>query len=280
MIQLPTTNELEVLQSYNQPNCLSIYVSHVAQNTSDNPSRIQLKNLLKEARQLLEAKKLDFRQINAILRPAKTLLDSEEFRAGGNHSLALFIQKDFFQLYHLPSEGIKSSVMLGDHFNLKPIIQLAEENPSYYVLALSHNRVQLMKGDQYYVEELQPKDFPTNMKKVLNIDEYPNETQTHSVAPASKGKGSEKFHGQYNETQVDKDMLVEFFRRIDRYLHNMIKDVKTPLILGGVDYLLPLYRQVSTHPNLLLGEIRGNLEHNSLDFIRERAYKLVDEAAV
>lgn len=278
MIQLPTTNEIEVLKSYKAPNCLSIYAPYIAHNTSDNPNRIQLKNLLKEARQSLEAKKLDFRQINAILRPVKTLVDSDEFRSGGKHSLALFVQKDFFQLYYLPAEDVKSSVTLADEFSLDQISKIEQENPSYYVLALSHNRVQLMKGDQYHVEELQPKDFPTNMEKELNIDEYPNETQTHTVAPASRGKGSEAFHGQYNETQVDKDMLVEFFRRIDRYLHTMIKDVKTPLILGGVDYLLPLYRQVSTHPNLLLGEIRGNLEHNSLDFIRERAYKLADEA--
>ncbi len=117
------------------------------------------------------------------------------------------------------------------------------------------------------------------MQQELNIDEQPKELQTHTVAAASRGKGSEGFHGQYEETQVDKEMLTQFFRRIDHKLHDALKDTSIPLVIAGVDYLLPLYRQVSTYPHLLLEEIQGNLEHATLDEVLQQASRLVTRTA-
>lgn len=271
MIQLPTKTEIETLQAFFKPNSVSIYAPYIAPSSPNNPNRIQLKNLLKQARQLLTDAKLSSREIAATLQPAEKLLDGDEFRTNHEHNLALFMHHDCFAYYHLPAEATVSSVQMDKGFNLQPIIELLNDNLPYYVLRLSHNDVQLLKGDRYYIEQLQLQKFPTNMEQELNIDEYPNEIQTHSIAAASKGKGSEAFHGQYNETQVDKEMLIKFFRRIDQKLHDALKDKTTPLIIAGVDYLLPLYRQVSTYPHLLLDEIRGNLEHASLDFVREHA---------
>jgi hypothetical protein len=218
-------------------------------------------------------------EITTILQPAIKLLDGEEFRSNHNHSLALFIHREVFTYYRLPSEGIVSSVRIGQGFDLQPIIELLNNNPPYYVLLLNHNNVQLLSGDYYHIEQLQVRGLPVNMKQVLQIDEYPNETQTHSVANTNRGKGSEAFHGQYNETEVDKKLLIKFFRHIDHTLQRALKDTTIPLIIAGVDYLLPLYRQVSTYPRLLLDELQGNFEHTSLAVIQERATQLLTRSA-
>lgn len=275
MIQLPAKTEIETLQAFFKPNSLSIYASYIAPTSPNNPNRIQLKNLLKEARRLLSQQGLRSSEIITILQPAEKLLDGDEFRANHNYSLALFIHNEVFAYYRLPPEGISSSVHIGQGFELQPIVELLNNNPPYYVLLLSHNNVQLLNGDRYHIKQLQVKGLPANMEQALQIDEYPNEIQTHSIASDGRGKGSEAFHGQYNEAQVDKDMLVKFFRHIDRTLHNALKDTTIPLIIAGVDYLLPLYRQVSTYPHLLLDEIRGSLEHASLATIQERATQLM-----
>lgn len=270
MIKLPTDTEIETLQAFKKPDCISMYSSYIVPSSPNNPNRIQLKNLLKEARQLLTSNGISLREISATLKPVERLLDGDEFRLNHKHSLALFIQRDFFVYYRLPAEDMASSVRINDGFNVQPIIELASTNPDYYVLLLSHNNVQLLRGDCYFIEPIQVPGLPTNMEQELNIDEYPNEMQTHSIAPATRGKSSESFHGQYNYIQVDKDLLVQFFRRIDHRLHKLLLDTKTPLIIAGVDYLLPLYRQVSTYPHLLVNEIKGNLEHASLISILER----------
>lgn len=280
MIQLPAKTEIETLQAFFKPNSLSIYTSYIAPTSPNNPNRIQLKNLLKEAHRLLSEQGLRSNEVTAILQPANKLLDGEEFRTNHNHSLALFIHQEVFTYYHLPPEGILSSVHIGQGFELQPIRELLNNNPPYYVLLLSHNNVQLLSGDRYHIEHLQVPGLPTNMEQTLQIDEYPNEIQTHSIASAGRGKGSEAFHGQYNEAQVDKEMLVKFFRQIDRTLHHALKDTTIPLIIAGVDYLLPLYRQVSTYPYLLLNEIQGSLEHASLATIQERATQLISRPVV
>lgn len=276
MIQLPTKTEIEVLEALHKPLSLSLYAPYIAPSSPNNPNRIQLKNLLKEARLQLASAGVGVRDIASTLEPVEKLIDGEEFRANHGHSLALFVQQGFFQFFRLPPDGVSSLIVMGEEFHVQPIIELIDNNPPYYVLILSHNGTQLLKGDYYHIEQLELQKYPTTMKQELRIDEYPNETQTHSVAAADRGKGSEKFHGQYNETQVDKEMLVEFFRRIDHKLLKLLKDEKTPLVIAGVDYLLPLYRQVSTYPNLLADEIRGNLEHSSLDFIRDQATNIIE----
>ena len=279
MIKLPTETEIETLQAFKKPDCISIYSSYIAPSSPNNPNRIQLKNLLKESRQLLMADGINAREVGATLKPVDKLLDGDEFRLNHKHSLALFIQRDFFAYYRLPAEDMVSSVRIDDGFFVQPIIEMASTNPNYYVLLLSHNHVQLLKGDCYYIESLNVPGLPTNMERELNIDEYPSEIQTHSIAPASRGKSSEAFHGQYNDIQVDKDLLVQFFRRIDRRLRILLRDTKTPLIIAGVDYLLPLYRQVSTYPNLLIDEIRGNLEHASLNAILARTSTILVQSS-
>jgi hypothetical protein len=279
MIQLPTQSEFEMLKTFIHPKSLTIYNPSISAGTSGNSDRIQLKNSLKEARQLLSLHHLDAGAIETLLRPAEKLLDGEEFRASRQHGLALFMHQDFFEYYHLPSKGYEASVTFGTGFELEPLEQIIRDNPPYYVLALSHNDVRLLQGDQYTIEQLDIQAFPSNMLQTLNIDEIPqNIIEMHNVGSAGNGRGTEAFHGQYDKTHVDKAMLTEFFRRIDAKLHAITKD-KIPLILGGVEYLLPLYRQVSTYPHLVLDEIRGNLERAPLEFIRERAYALVTPEA-
>lgn len=271
MIQLPTATQLAALRAHEQENSISIYVPYTPPSSSDNPNRIQFKNALKETRRLLRDNNMASREIDELLSPAEKLIDGDEFRSLDAHSLAVFIGQDFFARYHLPSEGIEPLVAVETKFHTLPLDELARSNRAYYVLLLNHNDVQLLKGDQYQIERLPVEGLPSNMVESLGIDEYPRTRQLHSVASASQGKGSEQYHGQYNESQVDKDMLTDFFRRIDHRLHEVIKDTETPLIISGVDFLLPLYRQVNTYPNLSSGEIRGNFEHEPLNDLRDRA---------
>lgn len=276
MIQLPTQTDIEELQLLKQPYSLSIYSPYITPSSPNNPNRIQLKNLLKQARRQLSEAGLSTREITSLVQPVEKLIDGDEFRVNHRHSLALFVGKDFFQYYRLPADGVPLSMFVNEKFHVQPIIELAANNPPYYILLLSHNGVRLYKGDYYYIEQIDFQKKPMTMKQELGIDELPNETQTHTVAAADRGKGSERFHGQYNESQVDKDMLVEYFRRIDKKLHTLTKNENTPLIIAGVDYLLPLYRQVNTYSYLLEDEIEGNIEHTSIESLQEQASAIIE----
>jgi hypothetical protein len=276
MIKLPSKDEIEKLSEIRHANCVSIYCAYIEPSgPSDNPNRIQLKNLVKEARDMMSAEGLKMREIDAILGPADKLLETIEFRPKFKHSLALFMYDGFFRCYRLPTIMNKSAISIGDRFTTQFIQKILAENSNYYLLSLSHNGAKLMVGDRYELNDLQFKKPIKKLKSELNIDETPKSLQPHPIGPNSQGKKSEKFHEQYSQASYDKEMLSEYFRHVDHEIKGVTKE-KYPLVLAGAQYLIPLFRQVCTYPNTCKEEIRGNIEHTPPEEIRKLAYKIVE----
>jgi hypothetical protein len=153
--------------------------------------------------------------------------------------------------------------------------KLKQGDKQYHVLSLSHNSIRLYKGDRKTLTRLYPNNFPDSMEKSLNIDEYPQSRGLHQFAPASMGKGSAAYHSQYDVTHVDKNMLSRFFRLVDKSIHALLREDTSPLILAGVDYLMPIYKKVNTFNNLVPTSIKGNTNHSSLKSIHEQAWRIV-----
>ncbi|HTH72531.1 MAG TPA: hypothetical protein VL737_04195 [Candidatus Pristimantibacillus sp.] len=279
MIQLPTDEELERLEEFNKPFCLTMYVPHIEQAAA-NSDRIELKNLLAKAETSLADDRVNPSMVKKMLRPARELLSSRQLWPLRPEGLALFVHSELFQHYYLPSGTLPYLLSIGKGFNLEPFLEVIQDNRAYLVLALSHNNVELFEGDHFKLKRLQLKNFPSNMEEALKIDEYPKWQETHNVAPASFGKGSEAFHGQYNVRQTDKKMLLQFFKLVDRSLRRILQRKNMPLILAGVGYLQPIYRQANTWPQLVEGGIEGNVEHQSPDILRDHAWLVLKQGGV
>lgn len=275
MIHFPNQQELKELEAFNEPFCLTIYVPFIDANAATNPNRIELKNFLREAETALLSAGVKPRDVKKTLRPARLLLEDHEFWPIHHESLVLFMHPKLFRYYHIPDHATPYILTVETGFNVEPLLKVMENNKRYFVLALGHKNVHLYEGDHYQLRLVQLKDFPADMKQTLNIDEYPNWRETHGIAPSYMGKGSEAVHGQYNVRQTDKDMLLEFFRRIDKRLHNFLFRQQRPLIIAGVSYLLPIYRKANTYPGLLPGAITGNQDNADLQTICRKAGQLV-----
>ena len=65
------------------------------------------------------------------------------------------------------------------------------------------------------------------------------------------------------------------FRLIDAALRPVLRDQRSPLILAGVQYLLPIYREVSGYPHIAEEELLGNPDHLSEQQLQARAWPLV-----
>lgn len=283
MIDYPSEDELANLRAYGNPHCLTMYVPFIDPNYATNPTRIEYKNMLREAEEALVSSGVDEKAIKKILKPLRALMDGGEFWPPKHESLAIFADKDFFHCYHVPEDTVPHMLTVGKGFNLEPLEKAIrdEGNENYYVLALSHKHVKLYKGDKYRLEPVDLTNFPTEMKGTLNIDEYPHSRQSHTISPSGKGSlrsaqgGSKGYHDHSEVANTDKEMLLEFFHRIDKFLHKIFNKDKSPLIIGGVEYLLPIYRKANTYPGLLEETIVGNLDRANLPFIREKAWALL-----
>lgn len=151
---------------------------------------------------------------------------------------------------------------------------------TFYVLSLNRKNIRLYEANQRHIKRVELKNFPTNLEDALQIDEYPQARELHPIAPSSKGKQSEGYHSQFNVKQTNKIMLEEFFRRIDQRLHGFLNKQKKPLVIAGVNYILPIYRKVNTYQGLISDAIKGNQEHVSPLVLREKAWSVVDRSTM
>lgn len=275
MINFPTGQELEELTTFHESFCLSMYVPYIEPNTPDNPSRIEVKNLLREAEVALLSSGASSDATRKTLQPIQKQMEQSELRPTRNESLVFFSHPHFFRYYHLPNFETPYSLTVETGFNIGVFMEVLQMNKPYFVLALSHKNVRLYEGDRDHIHEIELKNFPHDMLETLRIDEFPKSAETHSIASARTGKGSEAVHEQYNVRQVDKTMLKEFFRLVDREIHSYLEKHSYPLILAGVTYELAMYRSINTYPNLVPDAIVGNHDDTLLQDIREKAWNIV-----
>lgn len=279
MGKLPTKKELQQLRTHSSEFCVSLYLPAVITPLEPNPGKIQLKNMLREAERKLAECEQSSAEIDATLRPGWQLLDDSEFWMTYQVGTAVFMSRDMYRTYRIQDEDFEQRLHIGTSFDVEPLTMLRRANKTFYLLSLGHKNVRLFKGDHYHLEPVEVKDFPTDMLTALRIDEFPESIETHPTGKGGRDKGSEGFHGQYNPAQTDKLMLRKFFRMIDKRLRRVLEANTTPLVLAGVKYLQPIYRQVNSYPHLVSEAINGNTEHERSEVLRRKAWEIVQDHA-
>ncbi len=112
------------------------------------------------------------------------------------------------------------------------------------------------------------------------LKERENDLQSHGSASfGTMGKGGRHpaiFHGQGVGIDDAKDDILRYFQHIDRGLHELLKEETAPLVLAGVEFLFPIYREANTYPHLLEQGIAGNPDRLKAEPLREKAWAIVE----
>jgi len=274
-LHLPNNHEIEELKNFLGEHCLSIYAPYIKPNSVKNPNRIEIRNLVKQAHALLIKDGLKEREVDKIIHPMLDFLSNSEHTFSRDEGVAIFSHSSMFIPVKVPYATFPVSVTVSDKFEIRPLLDSIQSNAEYYLLTLGHKNVRLYAGDRYSLSEVHLKNFPDNMKGALRIDEYPKSRETHAIKPASYGKGSEAFHGQYNVAETDKKMLKEYFRRLDHFLHKFLTKHNKPLILAGVKYEVAMYQKINTYKGLVEEAIYGNQDESSPEYLREKSWNII-----
>ena len=259
--------DLENLLRTQAQTCVSIFLptTRAGRELQQNP--IRLKNLLREAEKRLH--ELGLRSVDSITKPAHDLvLDGNFWRHQGD-GLALFLAPDFAESYTLPA-AFEDLVVVADHFHLKPLLPMISSGEHFYVLGLSQKYVKLFRGGRFSVGEVRLTGVPPTLRDALQYDDREPSLQSHS------GGGARAiFHGQGLGKDDPKDDIRRYFRLIDAGVHEILKSEHAPLVLAGVDYLLPLYREVTEYPHVMTDGVVGSPEHVSVEQLHTRAWEIV-----
>jgi hypothetical protein len=243
--------------------------------TENQQDRTRLKNLLRQAQDALQAYGLRAAEAEALLEPATRLLGAIPFWKDKRDGLALFVAPGMFRQYLLPTT-FESLVVVAHRFHFKPLLTFLGGN-EFFVLALSQNAVRLFEGSRFGLSAVEgPEGMPKSLAEALKYEDLEKQLQFRTGTGGAGGKGERPamFHGQ--ESEDAKDRIQRYFRRIELGLRDLLREAQAPLVLAGVEYLLPIYKEVNTYQHLINGGITGNPEGVTLEDLHRQAWALVE----
>jgi hypothetical protein len=275
-----TKPELEGLLAHPDQPHLSLYMPTYREGADIQQNPVRFKNLLRQAEEeLCQSGGLRRPEAQTYLERAQNqLLVDESFWQHQSDGLALFMTPEFFEYYRLPLP-FEETVIVGIQFYIKPLFAMFQNEGRFYVLALSQNEVRLLEGTKYQVKEVDLDQMPASLADALKWDVPEKQTQYHSVGGGQEAGGGGRpmiaFHGQGDIKDENKTNLLRFFQEVDEGLTQFLGDGRVPLILAGVEYLLPIYREASHYKFLEVQGIIGNPEGLSDEMLHAEGWALV-----
>ena len=257
---------------------ISIYMPTHRAGRDQQQDPIRLKNFMSDA----EKKLLEFGvrrlEVDENLRPADELLLDRDFWQHQGDGLAVFLTDGYAKFYRLPAR-FEENVVVSNSFYVKPLLPLVNGNGDFYILALSLNKIRLFHATRDTFEEVELKDMPTSMDDALQIEDLQKNlgfhTDTQNTVGGTAGERPAVYYGQGVENNR-KDEILRYFQKVNDGLVRQLEEETPPLILAGVDYLHPLYRNASTYRNILEEGVIGNPDRQNVNELHGQAWKIVE----
>ncbi len=270
-----TKQDLKALTQERADYCVSIFMSTHLTDPQQDP--IRFKNLLRQAEDRLVAQGLRNPEAQEMLKPGYNLIGGNEFWKHADQGLTLFVSAKALRSFRVP-RTLDELVVVNNRFYIKPLLPLVTNDGKFFILALSLDSVRVFEATLHDIAEVDLKGVPKNMADAF-ISEIPERVERmHSGIPAigERKKSTGVFHGQGGVKDVAKENIQRFFRKVNVGLYRILARETAPLILAGVDYLHPLYRDVNSYPNLLEQGILGNWDGQNPSELHARAVPIVE----
>ncbi|MBD2165685.1 hypothetical protein H6G04_14905 [Calothrix membranacea FACHB-236] len=279
-MQIISRDEIKPLLEQPKGNCVSIYMPAHPAGPEVRQDPIRFKNLIREAEVRLVDAGLEPQEATQLLQKAIDLDTPTFWEQMGEPGLAIFISQDFFRYYTLPL-NFQELVVVTDRFHVKPLLPILNGNGRFYVLALSQQDVRFFEGTRYTINQIEVENMPKSLDEALQRDDTAKEGQFR-IASSKGGTANTfvqpgEFHGQGSpDRDQHQEQIRQFFYVIDNALHEKLRDETAPLVLAGVEYLLPLYRQANSYQHLMIEGITGNPEILSAQELHDQAWPIVE----
>ncbi len=259
--------------------CVSLYLPLVTTGRELHQSPIRLKNLRGRAYELLREKGMRGSDLEAFFEPLDNHFSTAFIDKYQGQGLCLFLAEGFFRCFYPPLR-FDEFVHLGHRFHLKPLLPLISEGRrSYLVLALGLHQTRLFRMTLQSMEEMDLPGVPSTIEGALNKD-VPEQGQQFYTGTPSQGPGRMRpaiFFGTGGgrDGREMKREILQYFKIVDGKLQGVMANERDPLLLAGIDYLLPLFRDASAYGNILDEAITVNSEGMSVGALHALAWEKV-----
>ncbi|GAB2689176.1 hypothetical protein GCM10027037_09890 [Mucilaginibacter koreensis] len=274
-MEIISKEELKELAGFKGESCVSIYIPTHRSGVEVNEKQdaILLKNALQDATAQLQKQGLDVTSVNQLLEPGFDLYKNELFWNNQQSGLAVFIAKDYFKVVQLPF-NVKNELLINHTFFVSPLLPSVTSNEEFYLLVVSKHDAKFYQGNAFGIQKLEVEGLPNGMEDVVHFEE--KEDQQLFRQGGKGGNGGANFHGHGEGQLEDKTNIALYFQEVDKTLFTeVLHDKHVPLVLAGVEYLIPIYKSVSKYNYIAEEGITGNQEHENQNVLFEKAREIL-----
>jgi len=266
-----TRKSLKSLVEVSEGPCVSIFMPMHRAGQETRQNAILLKDLIRQAVTLLRRLGGGKLLAGKLQDRGDDILQDSRFLRHGNDGLCVFLSGQAFRSYLVP-HAFRESVLVANRFHLRPLLPLLSGDGRFYVLGLSQNEVRLLQGSRSSIIEMDTTDMPEDLAHTLRDDDSWKDLNLRSNLSGEEGKLRTVSYGEKKDFKKD---IIRYFRRIDQGLSRLVRNEGAPLVLAGVEYLLPLYSEVNTYTHLMHEGIVGNPERLSAEELHGKAWAIV-----
>ena len=268
--------DLELLMQHGGNNpCISIYMPTLKGREKAKENITRFKGLVKKTEEQLSSMGLSPEERKKLMEPAKKIISESVYWASQSEGFVFFISNDFHRYYRLPLP-LDEMAIVRYSFHFKPLFELFSADDQFYILALSQKQVRLLYGNRSTAEEIDLTEIMDKLETEFGEIDFEPDLQFHTGTPDSTGTRSAVFHGHGGTIEgFQKERLLNYLRFIDREMQGQIEGNNAPLILACVDYLAPLYREISKYPVVFDETVKGNPENVSAIDLHRKAWQII-----
>ena len=229
--------------------CVSVFLPTHRAGHEVEQAPIRLKNLLRQATDVLKTDGVRAPEIDRLLAPLRGLLDDRLFWQYQSDGLVLFSRPGWWRSFRVPLD-LPELAVVDDRFHVTPLLRLLAGDGRFFVLALSQNQIRLLEGTRDRVEEVDLPGVPLGVRDALQGAEVQKQLQLYVADRGGVGAAGTYYgHGHPGEGQAER--ILRYFRKVDRGLREVLAGERAPMVLVAVEHLSPIYRKANTYPQLI-----------------------------
>ena len=269
--------EIKSLALLEDPPAVSIFMPAHPSGRETQQGPVRLGNLLREAERRLLAAGCSSTQARTLLSSSAGFIEDADFWRHQESGLAMFLSPNVFRLYRVPLE-FNESLSISHHFSVKPLLPLLISEARFYILALSQKSARLLEGSRYGIHKVEVPGMPQGMQEGLPIGAAP-ELQRYTLPSGGEGYATHvRIHGHgVGIDDADVMNVTRYLQRVEEALEPVLKEQKVPLVLACVEYLAPLFHQVTRYKHVAEDYVPGNPDRVTDEELHAKAWPIVEE---
>ena len=235
---------------------------------------VTFKNILQQVSSQLRQNGVDETTVIRMFAPGYDLLKDDAFWRSQQAGLAIFISDTLFRYIKMPEPPIEEGVLTGGSFFLKQLIPMMTNREYFYLLVISKKQSKVFKIDSFGIQHIPIPEMPNGMDDVVHFEE--KDDQNLWRTGSSGAGGGANYHGTGAGKPDEKENIALYLEEVDETLwEELLHNENVPLLLAGVDYLLPIFKSVTGYNNIWNEALTGSYEHEDLNKLRQKAMEVM-----